>query len=118
MKWIVRTSAAWLLFACGERNIDLIESRDGKPCVICGKECVVVEEDPKHCGGCGEKCGMGEQCCGGVCSKVDADPANCGQCGTTCPVDGMCMGGKCSCPPMSVFCGNACVMAGSAPECE
>jgi hypothetical protein len=107
-----------LLVACGERNIDLIESRDGKPCVICGKACVVLEEDPKHCGACGMKCGMGEQCCGGACTKVDMDPANCGQCGTACPVDGMCMGGKCSCPPMSVFCGDACVMPGTVPECE
>ena len=109
---------ALVLVACGERNVDLIESRTGEPCVVCGKECVMLESEPKHCGACGVKCGMGEQCCAGACTKVDDNPENCGQCGTVCPVGGMCMGGKCSCPPMSVFCGDACVMPGTVPECE
>ncbi|MBI4705597.1 MAG: hypothetical protein HY744_31270 [Deltaproteobacteria bacterium] len=34
---------------------------------LCGNACVPVNENPKHCGGCGVVCPPGEVCSGGLC---------------------------------------------------
>jgi hypothetical protein len=78
---------------------------------VCGDSCVVLDDDPRHCGACGHDCTQlpgvtgSVACVAGVCQvaaacetgkahcSVDADdgcetdlslPAHCGDCGTSC----------------------------------
>jgi len=92
--------------------------------VACGGECVDVESDPRHCGGCGGDCG-GDFCASGACSPVcpltlcDADlcvdletsPRHCGDCGNDCGDTGFCRAGSCTdtCPVPLSRCGESCV---------
>ena len=78
----------------------------------CDGECVVLVEDPRHCGGCGEACAPSATCiqgtcecpggetdCEGVCTKLQTDPLHCGGCGHACSIDHAnttCISGKCA----------------------
>lgn len=57
----------------------------GRDC--CEGECTNLQNDPRHCGGCGTECGDGEICQGGACGE----PA----CETTCGAGETCCGSEC-----------------------
>ncbi len=96
------------------------------PCVClageqcCDGVCVNDQTDAKHCGGCGEACGVGLKCVGGQCVcpakdgdvpctsdqtccgrygcvDVNADGEHCGMCGHACEDESYCQLGKCLC---------------------
>ncbi len=52
---------------------------DGSSCpgslASCGSDCVDLQSDPAHCGGCGNTCGEGESCCQGACLAAIAGDA-------------------------------------------
>ncbi|MBW2463420.1 MAG: hypothetical protein JRH11_17350 [Deltaproteobacteria bacterium] len=79
--------------------------------VLCGMECVRIDSDPRHCGGCDMPCDMRDVCSGGACVRVcrapeeicdgrcfdpgvSNDPDNCGSCGNRC-ASGLCTLGSC-----------------------
>lgn len=87
----------------------------------CGTECVTLESDPQHCGGCGVACAQGTSCvdgscrcpegsaiCGGACVDLQGDPENCGGCGSQCFDGFFCSEGQCVCPSGTVSCGAVC----------
>ena len=76
--------------------------------------CVDLQNDPKHCGGCGNACAQGKVCqqgaclvdclggstkcdVGGVdlCIDVQNDPSHCGGCGNACAQGKVCQQGAC-----------------------
>jgi hypothetical protein len=76
----------------------------------CGGECVDVQVEPDHCGGCDEPCEPGEVCqegscgspceaqemlCGGTCVDPLATDAHCGGCDQPCPAGVACVQGEC-----------------------
>ncbi|MGC4121579.1 MAG: hypothetical protein QM765_44780 [Myxococcales bacterium] len=78
--------------------------------------CANLDEDPQHCGTCGNACAVGQSClsgvcacptgsisCDGVCVSHRSDPRNCGSCGTDCG-DQMCLNGVCGCPAGGCIC--------------
>lgn len=83
--------------------------------VLCGSNCVDLQNNPLHCGRCYRQCKRSEQCVRGFCrcpfgtidcngrclskAKMDTDNGNCGGCGLTCYNSGRssCQGGKCIC---------------------
>lgn len=78
------------------------------PEVACDGQCVDLDEDEDHCGGCDVVCGGDEDCvsgecvdecafevCGAQCIDVDTDPANCGICGRWCNSSSACVDGAC-----------------------
>jgi hypothetical protein len=97
--------------------------RDGRE--LCGNQCVLIESDPNHCGGCFSTCPDYAECirgecvpfcdgstyCGGICTDITRDPLNCGGCGKSCG-RGMspaaCIDGLCRCPGRQVDCGAGC----------
>ncbi len=79
--------------------------------VLCSMECVRIDSDPRHCGGCDMPCAMRDVCSGGACVRVcrapeeicdgrcfdpsvSNDPDNCGSCGNRC-ASGLCTLGSC-----------------------
>lgn len=90
----------------------------------CGDECVDVDVDLDHCGGCGITCGPGQYCASGVCSDscplevcgeecvdLDSSPSHCGRCGNECGETGFCSAGSCldTCPVPLERCDGSCV---------
>jgi hypothetical protein len=78
----------------------------------CGTaDCIDVQRDPGHCGGCDTSCGSGEACssglcvacepdqtvCTGGCVDTSSDPNNCGACGTKCGAGQVCRNSVCGC---------------------
>ncbi|MBW2263743.1 MAG: hypothetical protein JRG91_17415 [Deltaproteobacteria bacterium] len=103
---------------------------DGTGCsaglVMCGTECVDVDSDPAHCGGCFSACGTDEFCslgscvtecpsylseCGFACVDLEFNPAHCGACDHMCASWEYCSSGSCldTCPPGLVRCGLECI---------
>jgi hypothetical protein len=87
---------------------------DGDACgpseVACDGTCVETDEDPAHCGRCGNACADDEACVGGecvppatcdlatcdnACVDTQTDPANCGTCGRWCDSSAECIAGEC-----------------------
>jgi alpha-tubulin suppressor-like RCC1 family protein len=81
--------------------------------------CVDTNFDPRHCGSCGNACGVDEFCmdgtcqcsggrtsCGAACVDVRNDASNCGACGNVCPVAGV------------GFSGSACVSRSCDLDCD
>jgi hypothetical protein len=76
---------------------------DGRP---------VPNDDPQHCGECGNRCRVDQLCtdqacrclpahpdeCGGACVDPQVDLGHCGECGTACGIDQICSAGSCVCP--------------------
>jgi hypothetical protein len=81
----------------------------------CGDECADLQENPSHCGGCGEACdgearevcrqglcgcAAGELRCDydgfSLCRSTQADRYNCGGCGNECPDNQICNTGVCT----------------------
>src|SRR5262245_55342019 len=65
-------------------------------CTTCGTECVDLNTDPRHCGGCATKCDPGSTCvaakcavacptgqvgCAGTCIDPKTSPKHCGASG-------------------------------------
>lgn len=95
----------------------------------CDGQCVDVEHNPLHCGGCGRACPIGEACvegacaclgetCGEVCVAVTSHPDHCGACGRACPEGRFCESGVCSqlCSDGLTACGASCVDTTTARE--
>lgn len=80
-------------------------------CRICDGR-FVADDDPEHCGGCGNVCGPGNLCldgecvcanvdellCDGACVDPNASPFHCGRCGRACEDGRECVDGECGCP--------------------
>ena len=93
------------LCATDHRCVD----RTCHPCLRCGEECVLIETDPNHCGGCGmavrsaQDCvggqpvcrNAGEMLCGAECVSRTSDADHCGACNAACDT-GSCYGGTCA----------------------
>ncbi len=77
---------------------------------VCNSACVNLQNDPEHCGQCGQQCQTGSSCsqgscvttcgggetkCSGSCSNLQSDVKNCGACGNVCKTGEGCCGGKC-----------------------
>ena len=124
---------AGLLFICGCATGGGAETKDAsRPgarfdaggCfgTMCGEECVDLEKDVAHCGGCDLACDAGEECidgacgsascpegtalCGAACVDLMTDASSCGACGTACAAGETCTGGSCAegCPAPSMLC--------------
>jgi hypothetical protein len=95
-----------------------------EPLTVCAGECVSTDNDPSHCGRCGEQCPASTFCnlgicaavcsdgllaCGAACVDQQTDRKNCGMCGRVCSGDRTCSGGTCVCPEMTTECDGACV---------
>jgi hypothetical protein len=102
------------------------DSSDCAPLVACGGECVDVDVDPAHCGGCDEACADGLACIGGTCglacgpgstacvdhcTDIQVDPANCGGCDQPCGTGVPCIAGTCtpSCDDGDIDCDGTCI---------
>ena len=96
----------------------------------CGSQCVDVDHDPGHCGGCFSPCPAGQVCqlgvcdlacglqqsvCGDRCVDLDVDPLHCGDCDAPCPPGAACEDGACvvECPDGHVLCDGACAQLAS-----
>jgi len=101
----------------------------------CGIECIDLNNDPNHCGGCDAACGPNQVCdgagqcedacagdrivCGGRCVDPDIDGEFCGAsgdcsgqlAGTLCAGDDVCVGGVCQvdCAAGYAKCGGECI---------
>ncbi len=94
----------------------------------CGKSCVDVTTDIKHCGVCGTACAGFQACADGVCTgtcdapqtacpaqnptacvNTQADAGNCGGCGMVCAGGMVCLSGTCGCPGTLTDCGGTCI---------
>src|SRR5205823_1841018 len=80
--------------------------------VLCDGRCVVLENDPRNCGACGDPCPQGQACqdracvatctlgvntfCGGSCVNLQSDPHHCGACDAACENSESCHAGHCS----------------------
>jgi hypothetical protein len=77
----------------------------------CGGECVDVQYNPEHCGGCDLACAGEDPCyarvcgcsegltgCDHRCVDLQTDETTCGDCDTSCAVGELCRGGDCVCP--------------------
>jgi len=83
--------------------------REGR--TSCGEECVDLDSDPAHCGGCDDACpdeapfcvdgSCHDDCgalarCEGVCVSLRSDPEHCGSCDRACDAEApLCGGGEC-----------------------
>ena len=82
----------------------------------CGRTCVDVQSDRRHCGACGRSCGAGETCCGGVCANLQSNVRHCGGCGSACPLNELCTAGTCQCGTMGTTAAPyTCCPAGANP---
>ncbi|MDF3043116.1 MAG: Tryptophan synthase alpha chain [Thermomicrobiales bacterium] len=122
-------------YFCSAGGVCLVESALDR-CLIqglrdCGGVCVDIQEDARHCGGCGVVCGDGQSCaegrcfvfddlncaaqgltnCGGRCTDLALDYWNCGACGKSCPIGSICADARC------VSSGARCTVLGLV-ECE
>lgn len=96
------------------------------PWFQCGVDCVDVQSNIDHCGGCflaclpgqvcsegvcAEGCGAGLVSCGGDCVDAQTSSVHCGSCDNACRADQACVGGVCtlSCGAGQTECGGACV---------
>ncbi|MBX3275751.1 MAG: hypothetical protein KF729_36155 [Sandaracinaceae bacterium] len=86
--------------------------RDAGACAageeLCDGACRRLDEDPEHCGACGEACDGTEICdegacacpsdrtrCGEICVDTDTDAVHCGACDDPCGAGQVCAGGEC-----------------------
>lgn len=91
------------------KDPNAIDCPDGKN--QCGGVCADLTTDIKHCGECGNKCGVGTACvdsectcfafgktwCGfGVCTDIANDARHCGECGNQCARGSYCDNGTCT----------------------
>ena len=96
----------------------------GAGLVSCNDECVNVQVDPAHCGGCDRACASRQLCidggclcpsplrtCGAACVDTGSDPANCGGCGNACLSGQRCQGGACvaACNGGNLDCAGHCI---------
>jgi len=99
----------------------------------CDGECVDLDSDPDHCGGCASQCSLGDSCvqgtcgtgeclppdvdCSGACVDLNADHDNCGGCGIDCGAL-FCESGGCvsSCSIGLTPCDGACVNTQTDPD--
>lgn len=97
----------------------------------CGQRCRDVQNDPRHCGECGNVCESGacllgscllcrldEEVCDGACVAVDSDAEHCGGCGIACGLHELCDHGVCgsACPEGKDDCNAGCVDTGLDPR--
>lgn len=115
--------AALALAAAGCSN----GARCVDPYTVCSPTvCANLDEDPQHCGTCGNSCAVGQQCiqgvcacpagaldCDGICVSKNTDPKNCGACGHDCG-DQLCLDGQCGCPATGCACPAGQSLAGGA----
>ncbi len=80
-------------------------------CRVCDGQ-QVPDDDPRHCGGCGNACRADETCqdgqcscandalveCAGACVDLGSDVSHCGQCSSACGQEQVCSSGACVCP--------------------
>ncbi len=94
------------------------------PLAICGSQCLDLSSDPRHCGGCDQRCAAGSFCadgrcqvtcaagltaCDEACVDLDASRAHCGACDAACEGELTCEGGACGCVATLTQCGDRCV---------
>jgi hypothetical protein len=117
-------------YICSAGGVCLVESALDR-CLIqglrdCGGVCVDIQEDVRHCGGCGVACVDGQSCaegrcfvfddlncaaqgltnCDGVCVDLASHWWHCGACGNSCPIGSYCLEASC------VTTGQYCVALG------
>ncbi|MDP3213173.1 MAG: hypothetical protein Q8S73_03645, partial [Deltaproteobacteria bacterium] len=98
----------------GDASVGMDAPRDvqcASPQVVCGGACATLQDDPAHCGSCGNACPRTQVCvagacrvscpegqllCGNRCVSTDTDRANCGACGTACSAGQVCAMGRCA----------------------
>ncbi len=123
-------AVATLGLACGEEGDgSSVDCPVGQ--TACDSQCVTLETNSLHCGGCDRACVTGSQCmaggcvcqvgltaCGNVCANLGTDGANCGACGNACLADEVCSAGSCraSCPVGSTQCDSSCVNTDTDPS--
>ncbi|MBU48025.1 MAG: hypothetical protein CL920_04935 [Deltaproteobacteria bacterium] len=90
----------------------------------CDGLCISLQNDPNHCGGCGNVCSTGETCCGGKCVSLQTNQEHCGTCGHACNEKAFCQDGRCiecqtssSCPQGSLCLNNQCVNCPGDARC-
>ena len=86
----------------------------------CGKRCVAVLTDPRHCGTCGRTCATGERCTSGTCS-LPCPPGQKGCAGKCIPISGCCANTECPAAlecEASVCLNNTCRMLSVEDETE
>ncbi len=126
--------------SCGDNAVC-----DGGDCVCdggysdCSGDCVNLDTDDDHCGGCGDACttdidGAIASCNDGnctvgcvesghtycedeeLCVNFDTDDDHCGGCGNECGSNEVCGGGTCVCASGYTECGGQCVHTDSHPD--
>lgn len=140
-RWVNVMGAGWLFFAlavgcsslpcggdCTSEQV-CVSGACYVPCegeqVRCGNECVILWDNPKHCGGCDRLCPPDKVCqqgrcevgcpkdratrCGAKCVHLQNDPEHCGACGQICVEGQSCLDGKCSCATGYERCDGVCV---------
>ncbi len=96
----------------------------------CDHVCIQGGSDPMNCGGCGFRCGEGQQCsygqcrqftcpagqsvCDNQCVDTRTSAVHCGGCQQPC--DDHCEGGVCRCTAPRVRCGGRCVDTSTSRE--
>lgn len=101
------------------------------PLAVCDGQCVDLEHDPAHCGGCNTPCdvqyacvagecaavcGLGAVVCGPSCVQLDSDPEHCGACDRACDPGVACVAGSCAptCPEGQQVCTGECTATASS----
>jgi hypothetical protein len=99
--------------------------------VPCDDKCASLDDDPDHCGACGEVCADDEACDGGTCSTtcsggrtkcdrrcqdLQTDEDHCGDCEVRCGELERCAAGMCTCVAPLERCGDRCVYALTDPD--
>lgn len=100
------------------------------PLLQCGPSCLDPRNNPQHCGGCNQPCGMNQWCVNGACAaacptgttacadrcvNTQVDVINCGGCNQPCAPGNRCSGGQCQpiCAPNQTSCNGECVSTAS-----
>jgi hypothetical protein len=109
----------------------------GTAATMCGKSCVDVKSDAKHCGSCDKDCAVsgphasptcsdgscdfscvnGYTRCGSSCVDLTSDSDNCGTCGRTCGDGRSCVSGNCACHSGTHDCSGTCASDDSPQTC-
>ncbi|MFT7625551.1 MAG: hypothetical protein ACI9WU_004742 [Myxococcota bacterium] len=132
----------WTCVDLGQETVCAPPGANAETCTSgltrCDGQCVGTQDNPAHCGGCGNQCPNGAECvsgqcecpqaapvqCGDQCVNTQTDEVHCGLCDTPCALtnaSAACNAGQCTlvaCDPGFLSCdgdqSNGCEIAASA----